>query len=123
MAMLNTFKRYLSVGVLNTLIHWIVFLALVYLMGTNQSFSNLMAFCVATTFGFFANAKWTFNKEYSLYRYFIYVSFLGLMAVLFGRAADLLSLPPLITTVSFSLFSLVIGFLYSNFIVFKDSKR
>ncbi|MDU6409900.1 MAG: GtrA family protein [Yersiniaceae bacterium] len=121
--MLKRFKRYLTVGVVNTLIHWAVFLMLVYSMGANQTFSNLMAFCVATTFGFFANAKWTFNQAHSLYRYFIYVTFLGLMAVLFGRAADVLSMPPLITTLTFSLFSLVIGFLYSNFIVFKENKR
>ncbi|EBU6655699.1 translocase, partial [Salmonella enterica subsp. enterica serovar Typhimurium] len=60
--MIQLFARYFSVGVINTLLHWVVFAALVYLASTTQATANLIAFIVAVTFSFFANAKFTFKK-------------------------------------------------------------
>jgi MFS family permease len=39
-----------------------------------------------------------------------------------GWAADKSGLPPIITLITFSAISLVCGFIYSKFIVFKDAK-
>ncbi|MBJ9598129.1 GtrA family protein [Citrobacter werkmanii] len=61
--MLKLFGRYVSVGVLNTAIRWLCFGALFSLIGLGQSISNLVAFCVAVTFSFLVNAKWTFKSK------------------------------------------------------------
>ncbi|MGV4147077.1 GtrA family protein [Citrobacter freundii] len=120
--MLKLFSRYISVGVLNTAIHWLCFLALFTLMGMNQAISNLVAFCVAVTFSFFVNAKWTFKSKATTCRYAAFVIFMGVMAALTGYIADLLHAPALITMIAFSGFSLVTGFIYSKFIIFRDAK-
>lgn len=120
--MLKLFSRYLSVGVVNTAIHWIVFLVAIKAFGTGQSLANFGAFCVAVTFSFFANAKWTFDSEATALRYMIYILFMGAVACSVGWAADICQLPPIITLVVFSAISLVCGFLYSKYIVFKDAK-
>ncbi|HHJ1242985.1 TPA: GtrA family protein, partial [Proteus mirabilis] len=39
--MLQLFARYFSVGVINTLLHWVVFGILVYLVTTTQATANL----------------------------------------------------------------------------------
>ncbi|HGX5213922.1 TPA: GtrA family protein, partial [Escherichia coli] len=54
--MLNIFARYTSIGVLNTLIHWVVFGVCIYAAHTNQALANFAGFVVAVSFSFFANA-------------------------------------------------------------------
>jgi len=120
-AMLKIFARYTSIGVVNTLIHWVTF-AVCIESGLPQSISNLIAFCVAVTFSFFANAKWTFNSQATTARYMMYVAFMGAVAALIGFCADKLGISPVFTLVFFSAISLVCGFLYSKFIVFRDNK-
>ncbi|EHG6149419.1 GtrA family protein, partial [Escherichia fergusonii] len=39
--MLKLFARYTSIGVLNTLIHWVVFGVCIYAAHTNQTLANL----------------------------------------------------------------------------------
>lgn len=120
--MLKLFSRYVSVGVMNTAIHWACFGALFSLIGLNQAISNLIAFCVAVTFSFFVNAKWTFKSEVTTGRYAAFVIFMGVIATLTGYIADSLHAPALITLITFSGFSLVVGFIFSKFFVFRDTK-
>lgn len=120
--MFKLFSRYLSVGVLNTALHWIVFLVLVILLGSSQAIANLIAFSVAVTFSFFANSKWTFKADVTLFRYFSFVTFMGIIAVTLGYISDKMYLPALITLITFSAISLFFGFIYSNFVVFREKK-
>lgn len=117
--MLKLFTRYASVGIINTIIHWGVFAALVKFASANQSTANLLGFCVAVTFSFFVNAKYTFETDATKRRYFIFVTFMGCLAFLAGKVADLMSLPAILTLIFFSGTSLVLGFIYSKFVVFK----
>ncbi|MMZ59237.1 hypothetical protein D1872_212630 [compost metagenome] len=90
--------------------------------GADQAFSNFVAFCIAVTVSFFANAKWTFNANVTTIRYIIYVFFMGAMASLIGWLADEFNVKPILTLVVFSTISLVCGFIYSKHIVFKEDK-
>lgn len=117
--MLKIFSRYVSVGVINTLIHWCVFAAVISFFSTNQSIANFVGFCVAVTFSFFVNARFTFKSEATKFKYVIFVLFMGFLAFITGMIADYLSIPELATLVFFSGTSLVLGFLYSKFVVFK----
>ncbi|KAB8307382.1 GtrA family protein [Erwinia endophytica] len=119
--MLKLFTMYTSVGMFNTAIHWLIFAAMLY-AGSSQSTANLAAFCVAVTFSFFANAKWTFSAKATTIRYAMYVFFMGAMAAGVGNIADYAHINPVITLISFSAISLVAGFIYSNFIVFREKK-
>lgn len=118
--MRERFTRYVSVGVINTAIHWALFLGLQGL-GFNQWSSNGIAFLAAVTFSFFANAKVTFQARATPKRYAIFVLFMGGMSVSVGAAADYLGLYPLFTLVAFSGISLVVGFLFSQWFVFRRS--
>jgi len=118
---LNTFLRYASVGVLNTFVHWAVF-ALIFFSGFSQSISNVVAFCIAVTCSFFANARWTFKKEATTVRYMTYVLFMGGMAFCVGWIADKINANPIVTLITFSAVSLICGFIYSKLVVFKDDK-
>ena len=119
--MLALFSRYLSVGLLNTALHWLVFAGMLAL-GQAQALSNFVAFCVAVSFSFFANARWTFRGRPTLLRYSLFTCFMGTLAALTGFGADRVSLHPLITLIAFSGGSLLIGFIYSRFIVFGNAK-
>jgi len=119
--MLKLFARYVSVGVINTLIHWTTF-AICIKYGQPQSLSNFIAFCVAVTFSFFANARWTFSAEATTIRYMMYVFFMGMVAVMIGSYADRMKIEPVVTIVTFSSISLICGFIYSKYIVFRGGK-
>lgn len=119
--MVKLFTRYMSIGFLNTLIHWGTF-ALCVKNGQPQSLSNFTAFCVAVTFSFFANAKWTFSAEATTIRYMMYVFFMGAIATLVGYYSDRMTINPIVTLVVFSAISLIFGFIYSKYVIFRVSK-
>lgn len=120
--MIRAMTKYASIGVLNTGIHWLLFYAFLTFVTNEQYVANFGAFCIAVTFSFFANAKWTFKSEASTVKYLLFVVFMGLIAASTGWSGDKLSLDPILTLITFSLLSLIIGFIYSRFFVFKDSK-
>lgn len=117
--MYKLFARYASVGVINTASHWIVFL-IFHWLGASQTISNMFAFFVAVTFSFFANARYTFKGKVTSGRYIIYLGFMGAMAASVGKMSDSLGLPSIVTLVTFSAVSLVMGFFYSKYIVFSE---
>ncbi|WBF44627.1 GtrA family protein [Serratia rubidaea] len=120
--MLTVFSKYASIGVLNTLIHWGVFAMCVYGIHTSQTLANFAGFIVAVSFSFYANARFTFKSSTTAIRYILYVGFMGALSVAVGWVADKSELPPLLTLAIFSGISLICGFIYSKFIVFKDTK-
>lgn len=52
----------------------------------------------------------------------LYVGFMGTLSATVGWIADKFAFPPIVTLVVFSGISLVCGFIYSKFIVFRDAK-
>lgn len=110
--------KYATVGVLNTVLHWSVFFLLVAAFEMVTSWANLLAFIVAVTFSFFMNARFTFNADATGKRYFLFVMFMALLSFGIGRLTDDAGWSPLVALISFSLLSLVLGFLYSRYIVF-----
>lgn len=119
--MFKRFTKYASIGVVNTMIHWVIF-GTMYNLGFKQSVSNLIAFCAAVTFSFFANARWTFNAQATTSRYLFYTVFMGGMALAVGWAADHAHINPLLTLILFSIVSLVCGFAYSKLFIFRESR-
>lgn len=114
------FATYVSIGLINTLVHWGFFLALHAGVGISQAYSNLAAFSVAVSFSFYANARYTFKAQTSWSRYLLFVGFMGLLSLGIGYAADVLIFPALLTLVLFSGISLVCGYLYSKHVVFRE---
>jgi len=119
--MLKLFTKYLTIGVFNTAIHWMVFWVGVYVFMVNQAAANFLAFATAVTFSFFANASFTFKSKPKFRGYFLFVMFMGLMSVLVGKLSDYYQIAPIITLVEFSLISLVCGFFYSRYVVFREA--
>jgi putative flippase GtrA len=119
--MLSHFSRYVMIGLVNTGIHWLVFLLLHLKCQLAQASSNLLAFGAAASFSFFVNAHFNFRVRPSHYRYAMFMVFMGLISLSTGFVADLLVLPPLLTLLVFSAISLVAGFWYSKFVVFRSA--
>lgn len=120
---MSLFKKYLSVGVLNTLLHWIMFFCCFYLLHTPQSLSNCIAFLISVSFSYILNSKYTFKQKKEIKKYLLYISFMGVLSYLTGYVADVLKMPTLITLITFSLISLFVGFVFSKKIVFKEKNR
>lgn len=120
--MLKLFAKYTSIGIINTLIHWVIFGVCIYIFHTNQALANFAGFVVAVSFSFFANARFTFEAKTTTLKYMLYVGFMGTLSAAIGWAADECGMPPIVTLFVFSAISLVCGFIYSKYIVFRDSK-
>lgn len=116
---LSLFSKYTLIGLLNTAVHWLMFY-LVLAFDSSQAIANVIGFLVAVSVSFVLNAKYNFASKMTPYKYAIYVVFLGSMAAILGFIADKLALPSIITLIVFSATSLVVGFLYSHFIVFRS---
>ncbi|OYQ82215.1 translocase [Wohlfahrtiimonas chitiniclastica] len=74
------FQKYFSIGILNTLLHWLIFAIALQCFGIGQGSANLIAFVVAVTFSFYMNAKFTFKKQATGLRYVLFVGFMGLLS-------------------------------------------
>lgn len=118
MPVANGFLRYGAVGVINTLVHAIVFFSLHSLAGMSQGASNLAAFGAAVSLSYVLNARYTFASPRSWPRYTVYVGFMGCISLAIGVLADRLNWPAAITFLVFSSISLVVGFLFSKHVVF-----
>ncbi|MHC8337760.1 GtrA family protein [Pseudomonas sp. HLT2-19-2] len=114
------FFSYAVIGVANTLIYWQIFFVLTTAGELNQATSNFAAFCVAASFSFYVNALFTFDTQASVYRYLLFVGFMGVLSYGVGRVADMWQFHGLVTVASFSLLSLVGGFLFAKLVVFRE---
>lgn len=120
--MLKLFVKYTCVGVLNTLIHWVVFTFCIYEFHTSQALANFGGFVIAVSFSFYVNARFTFNSSTTTVKYMLYIGFMGTLSAIVGWIADIINLVPIATLIVFSTISLVCGFIYSKVIVFRDDK-
>ncbi len=117
--MKKQFLSYALIGCLNTAIHWGIFAVAFWGLHWQQALSNLSGFIVAVTFSFVANLKITFKSQGSVLRFFSFSTFMACLSWLIGYISDTMQLSPLFTLVTFSGVSLVLGFLFSKYIVFK----
>lgn len=117
--MLKLFARYSSVGVVSTAIHWSVFTFCFYAWSSTQVVANLAGFLCAASFGFIANARFTFQSPATKTRYLLFIAFMGLLSITTGWLADTLQLTPWLTLIATSLLSLLLGFSYSKQVVFR----
>lgn len=115
----HQFLMYALIGCINTGVHWLTTGGLYYGLHISQAASNLIGFVVAVICSFLLNAKFTFQSQASGWRFISFTAFMAFLSWSIGRIADYLQLPLLVTLVAFSVISLVLGFLFSKFIVFK----
>lgn len=121
--MLRHFTRYSIIGLLNTALHWGVFLFLTFAINQTQSVSNFIAFVIAASFSFYANARWNFSQKMNTGRYLLWLVIMGSMAILSGWAGEYCHIPAILTLIAFSFSSLLIGFIFAKFIVFKERAK
>jgi putative flippase GtrA len=113
-------SSYTVIGVANTLIHWQIFFLLSVAAGFTQAASNLAAFCVAASFSFYMNALYTFDAKASVGGYLSFMVAMGALSLGVGHAGDVWRLHGLLTVALFSGLSLVLGFLFSKYVVFRE---
>jgi len=116
-------SSYTVIGVANTLIHWQIFFLLSVAAGLSQAVSNLAAFCVAASFSFYMNAQFTFAANATVAGYLLFLLGMGALSLGIGHLGDIWRLHGLLTVVLFSALSLVFGFLYSKYVVFRERDR
>ncbi|RON48646.1 sugar translocase [Pseudomonas frederiksbergensis] len=113
------FSTYSVIGVANAIIHWQIFFVLSTGAELTQAASNFAAFCVAASFSFYVNALYTFDAKVSVGVYLLFIGLMGAMSYGIGRLGDLWRFPGLLTVTVFSLLSLVCGFVFSKFVLFR----
>lgn len=111
------FVRYGLIGVLNTALHGVIFFALTA-VGFAQAIGNFLAFLVAVTFSFFANARFTFSQRPSLVKFLKMSAVMAIVSFLCGLIGDTCTINPILTFVVYCAVSYILGFLLSRFFVF-----
>ncbi|HDU8576636.1 GtrA family protein [Vibrio diabolicus] len=112
------FSIYILIGIVNTIIHWSAFY-LFYEFELGQKYCNLFAFIFSASFSYFANSKFNFKKRMNIKTYGNFIIVVGVITYTIGLCADLFSIKPLYTLIASSLLSLVLGFSFSKFFVFR----
>lgn len=110
--------QYGCIGVLNTLIHGIVFFLLLSFF--SQAVCNLFAFFVAVCFSFYMNAIFTFKERPTADKFLKMIFFMAICSYGFGFIGDCYELEPIVTIVIYFILNPVIGFILTKFLVFKN---
>jgi len=116
--MLKQFSRYGLVGIFNTAVHWASF-ALLLNLEWRQAAANLLAFIIAVTLSFLINSRFTFQASAQMQGYVLFVIGMGLISLSVGALGDHYQWPGLLTLVIFSAISLLLGFAWSRWVVFR----
>ncbi|WP_341874936.1 GtrA family protein [Pectobacterium odoriferum] len=95
---------------------------MLYVFSFNQASSNLISFIMAVTFSFFANARFTFKVKPTTIKYTAFVIFTGMVSFICGSISDYYEIYPLITLIVFSGISLILGFIFSKYVIFREGK-
>ena len=115
----SMFLNYFIVGIFNTIIHWSIFTILWVFLDATQATGNISGFLCAVTISYLLNAKFTFNRKPTGIKYCLFLCFMGSLTYILGYCGDIFSFFPFITMILSSAISLVLGFLFSKYIVFK----
>jgi putative flippase GtrA len=84
-------RRFLATGVINTLVHTIVAVALIKLFSANQTAANVIAFILATLVSYLVNTLWSFGRALSgrTLKRFVTVAMIGAtVTALVARTAE-----------------------------------
>ncbi len=119
---------YLVVGVMTTVINYIIYVLLTEGVSLHYAASNVIAWAAAVAFSYFANGKWVYRStgrrgwreagEFVLSRLFS----LGLETVLLLLLVDLLHADKLIAKLLVAVVVVVVNYL-TGLLVFKRKKR
>lgn len=121
----NKFIKFGLVGVLNTLINWIIF-ALLNFLGVYYILSNIIAYVIATTNSYIWNSKWVFkyngkDKKETTGK-FIILNLIGLAlnTTILYLLVDMLGLNKLVALVITTAIVMVINYIVNKMWVFKE---
>lgn len=126
---MNHYIKYLIVGVITTVISVVAFkLIRIYLPELNENIANILSIIFAIICSYFMNRSWVFeSKEKNMLKEFGKF-FSGRLVTLiveelvFLIGTSLLSFDELIVKVSSSAIALIMNYIFSRWMVFKNSK-
>lgn len=119
--MIKLFIKYVSIGVLNTALHWAIFALCVYGFQTSQALANVAGFAVAVSFSFSLTPGLPLSQRINR-TLFAVRRFYGRAERRRGMDRRQVCYASHFTLIVFSAISLICGFLYSRFIVFRNEK-
>lgn len=108
---------YCLIGVLNTGIHFLVFIGIVKCFHS-QTLANAFGFTVAVVVSFFLNSRFTFKKNPTGKRFFLMYFSMLCLSVLFGALGDICNIQPIVTFIVYCVLNPVIGFIVTKYFVF-----
>lgn len=112
------FFCYCLIGVVNTAVHYAVFMGIVSL-GLLQTVANGLGFLFGLTTSFLLNSSITFKKKTTVPRFLKLAIVSGALALVFGALGDFSRMNPSLTFVLYVLVNPVVGFLLAKYFVFR----
>lgn len=122
---INKFIKFGLVGVLNTLINWIIF-AVLNFVGVYYIVANVIAYAIATANSYIWNSKWVFKyngkdkKETTIKFVILNLIGLALNTVILYFLVDILLFNKLIGLVITTVIVMVINYIVNKIWVFKE---
>lgn len=121
----NKFVKFGLVGVLNTLINWIIF-AVLNFVGVYYIIANVIAYVIATINSYIWNSRWVFKykgedkKETTTKFILLNLVGLALNTMILYLLVDLIGLNKLIALVITTVIVMVINYIVNKIWVFKE---
>lgn len=122
---IKRFVKFGIVGVLNTIINWVIFIALNKL-GVYYILSNIIAYSLSTLNSYICNSKWVFNHNGENVRKttikFIVLNFIGLIlnTTILYVLVDIVGLYKIISLIITTLIVMILNYFINKLWVFKN---
>lgn len=119
------FFRFIAVGILSTIVNYLIFLAALHLLLWNYLFASGVGFLSGVFVGFFCNKNWTFlagdvkSKSIVLSYFAVYATSLAISLIFLQVAVDIIKISPEIANILAIVITTFTNFIGSKFLVFK----
>lgn len=126
------FIQFGIVGVINTVLSYLITNGCYYALGLHEQVSNIVAFIITVPISFMLNGKFTFNKAQKEQGFLkpllkVYASYsitgIFLTAILLHIEENILGIPHYIATLINLVITVPVNFLLNKFWVYKDKNK
>lgn len=113
------FLKYNLIGILNTLMHWSIYLILTLHFNYHSEYSNFISFLISASLSYILNSKMNYKTKINKRSYFKFMLIIGFISIFIAKLFLYLGINNLIMLISYTILNVFLGYFFTKKMVFK----
>lgn len=113
------FIRYNLIGILNTLIHWLMYLTLTLYLYLESIYANFISFFISSTFSYILNSKINYKVAVKKSSYLKFIIIIGFLSIIISGIFSYLNISNIFMLIFYTFTNVFLGYFFTKKMVFK----